>query len=63
VFQLLWYGYSRTLFTWGFAREGLENVGFREVRRCRFQETASTYPGIVTLDNRARESLFVEAVR
>lgn len=63
VYQLLWYGYSRTLFTWGFARESLEKAGFRAVRRCRHRETGSSHPAIVELDDREAETLFVEAER
>lgn len=63
VVQLLWYGYSRSLFTWGFARESLERAGFRRVIRCRFRETPSGHRGIVELDDRERETLFVEAER
>jgi predicted SAM-dependent methyltransferase len=61
IVQLLWYGYSKTLFTYDFIAELLERAGFLDVRRCAFQETASPFPEIVTLDNRPEESLFVEA--
>jgi SAM-dependent methyltransferase len=61
--QLTWYGYSRSLFTFDFIEELLYAAGFRHVARCVFGQTASSYPGIVELDNRERESLFVEAVR
>jgi predicted SAM-dependent methyltransferase len=61
IAQLLWYGYSKTLFTFDFIAELLERAGFRDVRRCAFQETASRFPEIVALDNRPKESLFVEA--
>jgi len=63
VLQMIWYGYSRTLFTHDFAEELLADAGFRRVDRCRYRETASTFPEIVVLDNRERESLFVEAVK
>ncbi len=63
VVQTIWYGYSRTPFTWDFAREQLFRSGFRRVTRCRYRETASPYPGITLLDNRERETLFVEAVK
>ncbi len=46
---------------WDYAREVLERAGFRDLRRCVFGQTASRYPDIVSLDNRERESLFVEA--
>ncbi len=63
VVQAIWYGYSRTPFTWDFAREQLLRAGFRGVTRCRFRETASAHPGITSLDNRERETLFVEALK
>lgn len=61
IVQLLWYGYSKTLFTFDFIAELLERAGFRDVQRCAYRQTASRFPEIVTLDNRPEESLFVEA--
>lgn len=61
IVQMLWYGYSKTLFTFDFVAELLGRAGFGEVRRCEFQQTHSPYPEIVSLDNRREESLFVEA--
>ena len=61
VTYLIWYGSTCTPFNHDFAREVLERAGFRDVRRCAFRETASRHAEIVTLDNRERESLFVEA--
>jgi predicted SAM-dependent methyltransferase len=58
--QMLWYGWSRSLFTTDFALELLEKAGFTEVRACSFGVTASGIPEIVELDNREEESLFVE---
>ena len=63
VLQLIWYGYSRTLFTHDFLEELLRKAGFEDVRHCRYRETLSTHPEIVELDNRERESMFVEAYR
>lgn len=63
VTQLLWYGCSRSLFTPDFIEELLFKAGFSTVTHCAFQQTASPYPEIVSLDNRERESLFVEAVK
>lgn len=60
VTQMLWYGWSRSLFTADFALELLEKAGFTDVRACSFGETASGIPEIVELDNREEESLFVE---
>jgi predicted SAM-dependent methyltransferase len=61
IVQMLWYGYSKTLFTHDFIAEQLQRAGFEEIRRCAFGQTASPFPEIVELDNRPRESLFVEA--
>jgi SAM-dependent methyltransferase len=63
IVQLIWYGYSRTLFTSDFIEELLFKAGFRHVHHCRYKETRSSYPGILELDNRERESLFVEAIK
>jgi SAM-dependent methyltransferase len=64
IVHLLWYGYSLTLFTADFVEELLWKAGYREVRHCAYKQTFSTYgPGILELDNREAESLFVEAVR
>ncbi len=61
--QITWYGASRTLFTYDFAAELLERAGFVAVRRCAYRETASGHPGIVELDDRPKETLFVEATK
>jgi SAM-dependent methyltransferase len=63
VTQLLWYGWSRTFFTHDFTDELLTKAGFREIHACSFRETKSRFPGIVELDNRERESFFVEATK
>jgi hypothetical protein len=51
----------RTPFTFDYAREVLQDAGFRDVRRCEFGRTQSGFPELASLDNRPRESLFVEA--
>lgn len=61
IVQMLWYGYSRSLFTGDFAEELLEKGGFEQVRRCRYRQTASSFAEIVELDNREDESLYIEA--
>jgi predicted SAM-dependent methyltransferase len=61
IVQIIWYGSVRTPFTWDFARELLERAGFDHVERCAYRRTASPHADIVELDNRERESLFVEA--
>jgi hypothetical protein len=63
VTQLVWYGYSHTLFVPDFVEELLKKAGFNEVHHVGFRQTRSTHPEIVSLDNREDESLFVEAVR
>jgi SAM-dependent methyltransferase len=63
VTQITWYGSVRTPMTYGFVREQLIRSGFRTVHRCDFHQTRGPHPEIVSLDNRARESLYVEAVR
>jgi len=61
VTQILWYGWSRTIFTLDFTEELLRKAGFREVMVCSFGETKSRFSEIVQLDLRERESFFVEA--
>ena len=63
ITYLLWYSYNRTLFTPDFAAELLCKVGFGDVRRVAYRQTASPYPEIVELDARPAESFYVEAVK
>ena len=63
IVQLIWYGYSRTLFVHEFLEELLVKAGFARVDQVEFRQTQSRYPDIVGLDNREQESLFVEAVK
>jgi SAM-dependent methyltransferase len=63
VTQLVWYGWSRTLFTMDFTEELLKKAEFATVQVCRYRETKSPFPEIVELDSRERESLFVEATK
>jgi SAM-dependent methyltransferase len=63
ITQLVWYGSVRTPFTYDFIDEWLRRAGFRDVTRCAFKQTHSVHADIVALDNRERESLFVEAER
>jgi len=63
ITQLVWYGYSRTLFVPEFAEELLRKAGFAHVAHVGFNETRTAYPGIVELDNRVCESLYVEAAK
>jgi SAM-dependent methyltransferase len=62
VTQIVWYGSVRTPFTFDFAFETLAAAGFRQIARCAFRETRHGDGGIVALDNRERETLFVEAL-
>jgi predicted SAM-dependent methyltransferase len=61
VTHMLWHGHSRTLFTADFAEELLRKAGFARIEHVAHGATASTVPEIVALDDRAHESLFVEA--
>jgi predicted SAM-dependent methyltransferase len=63
IVHMLWYGYSRTLFTVDFAAELLRKAGFVEVGECAFGVTKSEFGEITDLDNRSEESFFVEARR
>jgi predicted SAM-dependent methyltransferase len=61
IVHMLWYGYSRTLFTPDFAEELLQLSGFIEIRHCQYRETTSRFASIIDLDNRAEESFYLEA--
>jgi len=58
--HILWYGYTRTLFTPEFTQELLEGAGFVAVRTCTYGVTQSRFAEIVELDNRPDESFFIE---
>jgi len=63
VTQLIWYGYSRTLFTAEFIEEMLMKAGFARVEHCSVRQTSGPHADIVDLDNREPESLYVEAYK
>lgn len=63
VTQIVWYGSVRTPFTYEYAAEVLAAAGFRRVTRCGFGQTHTRHADIASLDNRERESLFVEATK
>lgn len=63
VTQIVWYGSVRTPFTYQYAAEVLAAAGFRRVTRCGFGQTLTRHADIASLDNRERESLFVEATK
>jgi len=63
IVQAIWYGSTRTPFTWDFFHELATKAAFRHVTRCKFRHTTSRWPEIVELDNRERETLFVEVVK
>src|ERR1700749_4697054 len=57
--HILWYGYTRTLFTPEFAGELLQRAGFAKVSICPYGATPSRFAEIVELDNRRDESFFI----
>jgi hypothetical protein len=61
--HILWYGYSRTLFTPVFAAELMEGAGFIDVHDSLYGSTESEFSGITELDNRPDESFFLEGTR
>jgi hypothetical protein len=63
VTQVLWYGYSRSLFTADFTAELLAKAGFAEIAVREPHRTGSGFDEIVALDNRERESFYIEAAR
>jgi predicted SAM-dependent methyltransferase len=63
VAHILWYGHSRVMYTFDFAEELLLRAGFARVHRCAYRRSQSGLSGITDLDDRARETLFVEAVK
>ena len=63
ITQLIWYGYSRTLFTAEFIEEMLVKAGFGRVVHVGYRQTSTPHAEIVDLDNREPESLFVEAYK
>ena len=63
IVQLIWYGYTRTLFTEDFARELMEKAGFKDVTICAYRQTSSRFEWITELDNREAESIFIEGVK
>ena len=63
ITQLMWYGYSRTMFVPEFSEELLHKAGFSVVRHVSIGQTHTEHRDIVSLDNRPEESFFVEAIR
>ena len=63
IVQLTWYGYSRSMYTFDFIEELLYRAGFSRVVRSAYRQTTSNRAGITELDNRERESMFVEALK
>jgi SAM-dependent methyltransferase len=63
VAQIIWYGSVRTPCNFQFVEESLACAGFRDIKRCAFGVTRGKYPVLASLDNRERESLFVEAAK
>jgi ubiquinone/menaquinone biosynthesis C-methylase UbiE len=63
ITQIIWYGSVRTPCTYDFIEELLLRVGFQFVVRCAYKQSQSQYTEIIALDNRERESLFIEATK
>jgi SAM-dependent methyltransferase len=63
ITQMLWYGYSRSLFTTDFAAELLQRAGYADIAVCEPHQTASEFAAIVQLDNREEESFYIEATK
>jgi predicted SAM-dependent methyltransferase len=63
VTQMLWYGYTRTLFTTDFAAELLQKAGYVDIALCGAGRTASRFAEIVELDNREAESFYIEGTK
>jgi predicted SAM-dependent methyltransferase len=63
ITQMLWYGYSRTLFTTDFCAELLDKAGYVDIVQCQAHQTASEFDQIVELDNREGESFYIEATK
>jgi methyltransferase family protein len=63
VTQILWYGYSRTLFTSDFTAELLTEAGYVDLALCQPHQTASGFADIVELDNREEESFYMEGIK
>jgi hypothetical protein len=61
VTQIIWYGSVRTPCNFDFVRESLAAAGYHDIKRCAFGATCSRFPQLASLDNRERETLFVEA--
>jgi predicted SAM-dependent methyltransferase len=61
ITQIIWYGSVKTPFVFEYIEELLLAAGYERIVRCAYTQTASRYPEIVELDNRPRESMFVEA--
>jgi predicted SAM-dependent methyltransferase len=59
--HVLWFGYSRSLFTHEFAEELLTDAGFERVHACAYRRTRGPFGRIVELDNRPEESFYLEA--
>jgi len=61
ILHVLWFGYSKSLFTAEFAAELLAEAGFEQPRVCAHGRTESAFGRIVELDNREEESFRIEA--
>ena len=58
----VWCGSVRTPFAFHLAAEWLELAGFSAVEDCAFGQSVHGEPWLAALDNRKKESFFVEAL-
>ena len=63
ITQIIWYGSVRTPCNFEFLAESLAATGYRDIKRCAFGATCSRFPQLASLDNRERETLFMEALK
>lgn len=60
---ITWFGTQKSVFTPGYLVDLIWEAGFSSVSQVDFEVTASNHMGIMDLDDRENESLFMEAVR
>jgi predicted SAM-dependent methyltransferase len=60
ILHILWYGYSKSLFTAEFTTDLLAEAGFEAIEVCGYGETKSSLDGLIELDNREDESFYIE---
>jgi predicted SAM-dependent methyltransferase len=60
ILHILWYGYSKSLFTPEFTKELLSKAGFEQIEVCSYRNSKSGFGRITELDNREDESFYLE---